>query len=235
MHDEAIEILAIKHANYVPKQLGLDDNDKINLISAIVNLLARSAENHNVELTEFHVLQALTYFKDYNINPLLGYIYYTFSQLGEDDSNLRIGAKKSAFQLVAGRSGRNAGNELIDISHDEQSGLPTKATATVKSVDPTTKKIVSTSATVYFSEVAKNTSLWRSNPNQRIADTAYAFAMRDSPMNDGSLSGLYLDSEMEVLLPTASDKASQIQGDLETGKIKKTKIKGRYNAGHKPN
>ena len=231
--------VAKDYLDFIPPKVKFNADTKIKVLNTIFTLLDRAAKHEQADVDEVHIIQALTHYRNYNISPLTGHIYYQFNVSDLNDVSLFIGAKISAYQLVASRSGINAGNDNVIIDEDK-SGNITSATATVKSVDKTTGKIVSTTETVYFAEAYRDTPLWNDSPRLAISRAAYAAAMRMSPMNDGSLSGVYLDSEIDTIVskpqratkPKVKPKSKDIKKTIARGKqTKRTKMKGRYDAG----
>ena len=219
--------------SYIPKDLNLDGEARQQLIDSILGLLETSAKAKKIKLNQLHVLQAFTYFKQYNINPINGYTYYIFDKTG----NLQIRAKMSCYYFVASRSGLNAGNAKTKFNTNAQ-GKIVSATATVYSQRKGASR-VETTATVYLDEVKKDTEVWRKKPLMRLAQIAYVTAMRLSPLNDGSLSGLYIEAEMDGVdesprprpKPKANPKqVKKVVTELRQAKAKPTKITKR----HKP-
>ena len=235
------EVDANDYVGYIPKSINLKDKPATKLIEAIIRLLNKSATARNVELTETHILQAFIYFHDYNVNPLHNYTYYDFSQDGE----LIIGAKMSLYYLVASRSGLNAGNARTKFVYDAK-GNTISATVKIYSKDRDLKKMIATTATVFYKEVKQDTKLWNDRPLQRLSQIAYVQAMRLSPMNDGSLSGIYTDVELEdmkakeqprrkAVKPKAKPKAVKtIKRKLVAGEAKAKPVNQRHKAKEAP-
>ena len=230
------------YLDFVPTEPKLKPKAKELVVGSVYKLLIQAAKpqkargkkarTKEIEVTDLHMIQAMTYFRDYNINPIHGYTFYGFTP----DGHLVIGAKMSCYYLVVSQSGLNAGNKKIKFIKNEV-GEVVAAKATVYSTSPDGKGRIATTATVYMREFYKDVPSWK-RPILRLGQLAYCYAVKQSPMNDGSLSGVYTEVEMEAIeagdkppKPKANPKEIKgISKTLKGGHAKVVKVKSR----HKP-
>ena len=241
MRDQQLRDIANEYIGYVPESYKIKDVDKVRLVTSILRLLELAAKKQKLDVTDIHREQALLYFYNYNASPLSGHIYYEFRTNEVGDIALLIGAKMSYYQLVASRSGINGGADEVEVRYNEETNNLYSATATVYSIDKVTRKRIATTETVYYDEVHRDTLLWNESPVSTISRTAYTSAMRKSPMNDGSLSGVYLDFEIDGMNAGKVAKGertkpqikktkvtTRVKRDLKSGKLKATKVDKRF-------
>ena len=220
------------YTDFVPVELKLKPKARELVVKAVYQMLiqaAKAAKPAKAQVDDIHLLQAMSYFKDYKINPLHGYIFYEFKK----SSRLIIGAKISCYYLVVARSGISAGNKKIKYTTDK-TGNVVSATSTVYSKSPDGKGRVATTATVYLREFDHSTPSWK-RPLLRLGQLAYYYAVKQSPMNDGSLSGVYTDIEIEAMdtpkpaKPKAKPKdVKAISKQLTSGRAKAKAVKRRH-------